>query len=83
MNNTSCSQLKVVPEPEVPVPRGKEWQHGVGITRAVWQYQNCFVNFHIIHSLIKAVIKKHTIISPFIYISCTIITSKAIFSMLF
>ncbi len=29
MNNTSCNKLKVVPEPEIPVPRGKEWQSGV------------------------------------------------------
>ncbi len=29
MNNTSCNQPKVVPEPEIQGPTGKEWQHGV------------------------------------------------------
>ncbi len=28
MNNTSCNQPKVVPELEIPVPRGKEQQLG-------------------------------------------------------
>ncbi len=30
VNNTSFNQLEEVPEPEIPVPRGKEWQSGVG-----------------------------------------------------
>ncbi len=34
VNDTSCNQLKVVPEPEMPVPRDKEGQCGVGDTRA-------------------------------------------------
>ncbi len=34
VNNTSCNQPKVVPEPEIPTPRGKEWQRGVGYTQA-------------------------------------------------
>ncbi len=28
--NTSCNQPKVVPEPEIPAPRDKEKQRGVG-----------------------------------------------------
>ncbi len=30
VNNTSCNQLKVVSEPEIPAFRCKEWQRGVG-----------------------------------------------------
>ncbi len=30
MNNTSCNQPKVVPETDIPVPRDKEWQSGLG-----------------------------------------------------
>ncbi len=30
VNNTSCNQQKVVLEPEIPAPRGKEWQSGMG-----------------------------------------------------
>ncbi len=29
VKNASCNQLKVVPEPEIPTHRGKEWQRGV------------------------------------------------------
>ncbi len=29
VNNTSCNQLKVVPESEIQALRGKEWQRGV------------------------------------------------------
>ncbi len=31
VNNTSCNLPKVVQEPEIPAPRGKEWQSGVVI----------------------------------------------------
>ncbi len=34
MNNTSCNQPKVVPEPEIQVPTNKERQSRVGDTRA-------------------------------------------------
>ncbi len=30
MNNTSRNQPKLVQELEIPAPRGKEWQHGMG-----------------------------------------------------
>ncbi len=30
MNNTSYTQPKVVQQPKIPAPRGKEWQRGVG-----------------------------------------------------
>ncbi len=33
MNNASCNQPKVVSEPDIQAPRGKEWQHGVVDTR--------------------------------------------------
>ncbi len=33
MNNTSCNQLKVVPEPEIQAPTAKVREHGVGDTR--------------------------------------------------
>ncbi len=38
MNNTSCNQPKVVPEPEIPALKGKEGQCGVADTWAAWQY---------------------------------------------
>ncbi len=34
INNTSCHQPKVDPEPEIQAPRGKTLQRGVGDTRA-------------------------------------------------
>ncbi len=34
VNNTSCKQPKVVPEPEIQAPRDKEEQGGVGDNRA-------------------------------------------------
>ncbi len=40
VNNTSCNLPKVVPELEIPAPRGKEWQCGVVGTQASWQYAN-------------------------------------------
>ncbi len=38
VNNTSCNKPKVVPEPEIPALRGKEWQSGLGTLEvlAVW-----------------------------------------------
>ncbi len=35
MNNTSCNQPKVVPELEIPTPRGKEWQ-------LEWEHSSCW-----------------------------------------
>ncbi len=45
MNYTSCNQPKVVPEPEIQAPRGKEWQRGVGTFEllAVWAIGFIFV----------------------------------------
>ncbi len=38
VNNTSCNQPKVVSEPEIPAPRVKEWQSGMGTLKllVVW-----------------------------------------------
>ncbi len=33
MNNTSCNQPKVIPEPEITAPRGNERQRGEGGTQ--------------------------------------------------
>ncbi len=41
MNNTSCNQPKVVLEPEIQAPRGKEWQHGVDGTWAAGSMCHC------------------------------------------
>ncbi len=59
--NTSCNQQKVVQEPEIQAPRGKEWQCGVGdkqATGSMWKGKKImitfkkilFLHYHAIHS---------------------------------
>ncbi len=45
MNNSSCNQPKVVPEPEIPVPRCKEQWGGVADIRAAGS-MDAFMHVH-------------------------------------